>query len=136
MYHLYLSVGIAWLVANVAKPVVTYIREKRLSKETIFTAGGMPSGHTALVVSLATGLYLETGFSAPFLIAFSLAVLVMYDAIRVRSVIENLSRTINELMKHHEGYTPLQEHVGHTPVEVLASLILGIIIPILVYKFF
>ena len=136
MLHLYLSVGIAWLVANVAKPIVTYIREKRLSKETIFTAGGMPSGHTALVVSLTTSLYLETGFSTAFLVALVLAVLVMYDAIRVRSVIENLSRTINELLKHYEGFTPLEEHVGHTPSEVLASLILGIIIPVLIYKIF
>ena len=136
MLHLYLSVGIAWLVANVAKPVVTYIRENRLSKETSYTAGGMPSGHTALVVSLTTSLYLETGFSAIFLVAFALAILVMYDAIRVRSVIENLSRTINDLMKHHEGFTPLEEHVGHTPAEVFVSLVLGIIIPILVYKLF
>ncbi len=136
MYHLYLSVGIAWLAANVAKPIVTYLKEKRLSKETIFTAGGMPSGHTALVVSLTTSLYLETGFSTIFLVALVLAVLVMYDAIRVRSVIENLSRTINDLMKNHEGFTPLEEHVGHTPPEVFVSLVLGIIIPILIYKIF
>jgi acid phosphatase family membrane protein YuiD len=136
MIQLFLSVGLTWLVANIAKPIVTYLKEKRVSKETIFTAGGMPSGHTALVVSLATALYLETGFSAPFLIAFVLAVLVMYDAIRVRSVIENLSRTINALMEHHEGYTPLQEHVGHTPAEVLASLILGVILPVLIYRLF
>lgn len=136
MAPLYLSVAVTWLIANVAKPIVTYLRERRISKETIFTAGGMPSGHASLVVSLTTALYLETGFSAPFLIAFVLAVLVMYDAIRVRSVIENLSRTINDLMQHHQGFTPLQEHVGHTPSEVLVSLILGIVVPVLIYTLF
>ena len=136
MTPLFLSVGLTWLIASVAKPILTYLREKRLGLDTIFTAGGMPSGHASLVVSLTTALYLETGFSPPFLIAFVLATLVMYDAIRVRSVIEKLSRTINALMQHHEGFTPLQEHVGHTPAEVLVSLILGIVVPVLIYRVF
>jgi acid phosphatase family membrane protein YuiD len=133
MTNLAVSVILTWGVANALKPIITLIREKRISRDTIFTNGGMPSGHTSLVVSLVTGLFLETGFSPFFLTALVLAAIVIYDALRVRTAIEEQARVLNRLLEARGDDQRVEENVGHTPAEVLVSLILGIMIPILVY---
>lgn len=134
MKELTLSIAVTWAVANVLKPIITLIKEKRISRETIITNGGMPSGHTALVASLSTSMYLETGFSPYFAIAVILAFLVIYDAVRVRTIIEKQSRLLNQLIKDRDDLTQVEESVGHTPAEVLVSIVLGIIIPFLIYR--
>jgi acid phosphatase family membrane protein YuiD len=93
----------------------------------------MPSGHTALVVSLTTALFLETGLSPLFLTGLVLAILVMYDALKVRIEIERQARVINRLLEEKGLPERLEENVGHTPSEVLVSLALGIAIPVFIY---
>jgi hypothetical protein len=134
MTRLILSVLVTWGLANTLKPIITWIRTKKIGKDTILTKGGMPSGHTCLVAPLATALFLETGFSPFFIIALVMTVIVIYDAIWVRSVIEKHSRIINDLIKNKKDYPKMEENVGHTPAEVLVSIILSIIIPVLIYK--
>lgn len=133
MTYFVLSVAVTWTLANVMKPIVTLIREKRIDRTTIATNGGMPSGHTALVVSLTTALFLETGLTPIFLTGVVLAILVMYDALKVRIEIERQARIINRLLEDKGMPERLEENVGHTPAEVLVSLVLGIVIPIFIY---
>ena len=134
MSPLILSVAVTWTLANVMKPIVTLIREKKINRNTIATNGGMPSGHTALVVSLTTALFLETGASPVFLTGLVLAILVMYDAVKVRIEIERQARVINRLLEEKGMSERLEENVGHTPAEVLVSLVLGIVIPVAIYQ--
>lgn len=129
-----LSIAITWGLANVMKPVITLIREKTINRRTLAGNGGMPSGHTALVVSLATALYLETGLSTGFATGVVLAVLIMYDAVMVRSEIGWQARVLNRLLEKQGIEERLDENVGHKASEVLVSLALGILIPILVYR--
>lgn len=136
MSRLILSVAITWSVANMLKPIITWIRSRKFSKETVFTKGGMPSGHTALSAPLATALFFETGFSPLFVIALILTILVVYDAIWVRTVIEKHSHTINALIKDRNDLPKMEENVGHTPAEVLVSLALSFVIPVFIYKVF
>ena len=136
MTRFILSIAITWGIANVLKPVITLIREKKINRKTIATSGGMPSGHTALVVSLATALFLETGLSTGFATGVVLAVLIMYDAVMVRIEIERQARVLNQLLEKQGIEDRLEENVGHTAPEVLVSLILGILIPLLVYRVF
>jgi acid phosphatase family membrane protein YuiD len=136
MTRLILSVAITWGVANMLKPIITWIRSGKLGKETVFTKGGMPSGHTALSAPLATALFFETGFSPLFVTALILTILVVYDAVWVRTVIEKQSRTINALIADRNDLPKMEENVGHTPVEVLVSLILSFLIPVIIYSVF
>ena len=136
MIKLILSVVVTWSVANMLKPIITWIRSGKFSKETIFTKGGMPSGHTALSAPLATALFFETGFSPLFATALILTILVVYDAIWVRTVIEKHSHAINALIKNRNDLPKMEENVGHTPAEVLVSLALSFVIPLLIYKVF
>jgi len=128
-----LSIVVTWSVANVMKPLITLIREKKINRSTIATKGGMPSGHSALVVSLATALFLETGLSPVFATGAVLAILVMYDAVLVRSEIEKQARILNRLLAKQGIEERLEENVGHTFSEVMVSLALGILIPVLMY---
>jgi len=116
-----LSIVVTWSVANVMKPLITLIREKKINRSTIATKGGMPSGHSALVVSLATALFLETGLSPVFATGAVLAILVMYDAVLVRSEIEKQARILNRLLAKQGIEERLEENVGHTFSEVMVS---------------
>lgn len=95
--------------------------------------GGMPSGHTALAGSLTMALLLETGFSPYFVMGVVITILVIYDAVNVRSIIEQQSKAINKLISDRKDIPKLEENVGHTGLEVAVSLGLSVIIPLLVY---
>jgi len=133
MKEFILSIVISWSFINILKPVISWIKEKKISWDKLIAKGGMPSGHTSLVVSSATALFLETGFSPLFILGVILALIVMYDAFMVRNVIEEQSRVINDFMKDNKEFKKLEENVGHNVIEVLVSLVFGIIIPIIVY---
>jgi acid phosphatase family membrane protein YuiD len=131
-----LAIIITWTTAYVLKVLFSLLKEKKLNKETLISNGGMPSGHTALAASLTMALLLETGFSPYFVIGIVLTILVIYDAVNVRTVIEKQSKAINKLIGDRKNIPRLEEKVGHTLPEVIVSLGLSIIIPLLVYSFF
>ncbi|MBW2990644.1 divergent PAP2 family protein [Candidatus Woesearchaeota archaeon] len=131
--ELVLSIAIAWLFGKVLKTIIDWVKEKKISLKVLFYDGGMPSLHTIAVVSLATGLFLETGFSYWFVISVILALIVINDALNVRWITQNQSKAINKLIMDKPGFKKLSEHVGHKPVDVLVGLVIGIVIPVIVY---
>jgi hypothetical protein len=135
MKQFVLSIIITWSFVYIFKVIFILIKEGRLNKEMLVMNGGMPSGHTALSGSLTMALLLETGFSPYFLIGVVMTILVIYDAVNVRTIIEKQSRAINKLIKDRKDIPPLEEKVGHTFWEVVVSLGLSVIIPVLVYSF-
>jgi acid phosphatase family membrane protein YuiD len=60
----------------------------------------------------------------------------MSDAVKVRMVTQEQSIVLNKLTQGKPGFKKLSEHVGHKPIEVFVSFVLGIIIPIIVYAVF
>ena len=133
MKEFIISIATAWVLVNVLKPSLTWIKEKKITLKSMFTNGGMPSGHTAAVTSLASALYLETGFSPVFILGVIFALLIIYDALRVRTIIGQQSCNTNKLMEHEKCVEKLDEQVGHKTSEVAASIVIGIVIPVLVY---
>ncbi|MBD3414070.1 MAG: divergent PAP2 family protein [Candidatus Aminicenantes bacterium] len=131
-----LSIIITWTAAYVIKILFILIKQGRLNKEMLVMNGGMPSGHTALAASLTMALLLETGFSPYFLIGVVITILVIYDAVNVRPLIEQQSRVINKLTEERDDLPKLEEKVGHTLGEVMVSLGLSVAIPLIVYTFF
>ena len=134
--ELVLSIVIAWLLGKVLKTIIGWVKEKKISLKVLFYDGGMPSLHTVAVVSLATGLFLETGFSAVFILSVVLALIIINDALGVRRVTQEQSIVMNKLIKDNNDFKKLNEHVGHKPLDVFVSLVLGIIIPIIIYTLF
>ena len=126
----------SWFVAQVLKTILHCIIYKKLEIERLFGDGGMPSGHSATVASLATICGLTFGFgSVEFAIAGILATIVCHDATGVRRETGKHAEILNELLKSIETGKPmdLKELVGHTPVQVFAGILIGIGNALLMY---
>lgn len=135
--HVFWAATIAWLVAQVIKIAVALARTRRFDMRLIVASGGMPSSHSALVTALATAVARINGLgSTDFAIAAAFAGVVMYDASGVRQAVSKQARIINSMLDdffHERGLVVkrLGELIGHTPVEVLAGALLGIIFGLL-----
>ncbi len=143
---------ISWVSAQIIKTILHLIKTKKFCAERLTGAGGMPSAHSATVCSLVISTCRVCGIcSAEFALAMVLAMVVMYDATGVRRAaglhakeINRLRRMVNELdeefmdkfddnvdeytSRNVEETKDLKEFLGHTPLEVLAGALLGIII--------
>jgi acid phosphatase family membrane protein YuiD len=125
---------ISWSVAQVLKVVVLLVLTKRIDLHRLVGSGGMPSSHTAFVMALSTAVGLVYGWNTPlFAIAISYAFVVMYDAAGVRRSAGKQAEILNIIIKEvieHKGLKEerLKELIGHTPIEVIAGAILGIMI--------
>jgi len=129
-----LSIIITWVFVYIVKVIFILIKEGRLDKEMLVMNGGMPSGHTALAGSLTMALLLETGFSPYFVMGVVITILVIYDAVNVRTITEKQSRALNKLIEDRKDIPKLEENVGHTIWEAVVSLGLSVVIPLLVYN--
>lgn len=122
----------AWLSAQILKTLTSYWKHGTVKFERLVGAGGMPSSHTALVVSLAWAVGLHEGFgSALFAVTIVLAGIVMYDAAGVRRAAGKQAKVINKLVRqlrveHTVHDITLKELLGHSPIEVFAGAIWGI----------
>jgi len=101
-------------------------------------AGGMPSAHSAMVTALATAVgYVRGWHSALFAIVTVFALIVLYDAVGIRQTVGRQGRFLNQMQQEPAwGDWPrvhLPETTGHTPAEVLAGAVWGILLTILFY---
>ena len=124
----------AWFVAQALKIPTYWLVEKRLDWRRFFGSGGMPSSHTAFVVSLAIMVGVASGFDTPaFAIATVLAAIVMYDASGVRRETGVQGQVLNEIIRKVfvDGQpitdVELKELVGHTKLEVAGGFIVGVL---------
>ena len=128
----------SWFIAQVLKTIIHLIIYKKLDFERLYGDGGMPSGHSATVSSLATMCGLAFGFgSVEFAVTAILAVIVCHDATGVRRETGRHAQILNELLKSLEDGKPmdLKELVGHTPLQVFAGMTIGIVNALLMYFF-
>lgn len=125
---------LAWFIAQVLKVIITLLKEKRMDFTRFIGSGGMPSSHSAFVVSLATSVGLKHGWdSTYFAISAVFTLIVMYDAAGVRRATGKqavvLNKIINEIHQYKEiKQERLKELIGHTPIEVFTGALLGALI--------
>ena len=133
----YLITGVAsWFVAQVLKTILHCIIYKKLDIQRLYGDGGMPSGHSATVASLATMCGLSCGLqSVEFAITAILAIIVCHDAMGVRRETGKQAEVLNELIKYLEtgSEADLKVLVGHTPIQVIAGILIGIGNALLMY---
>ena len=129
---------ISWVAAQVLKVPVYALVEKKINLKRILGSGGMPSSHTSFVVALCLMVGFTAGFdSVHFAVAFVLAAVVMYDAMGVRRETGTQAAVINQILRDVliDGKPisdeALKELVGHTPLEVLAGTLIGVLTVVL-----
>ena len=133
----------SWLVAQVIKMIISSIINKKFSLGWLFSDGGMPSGHSATVSSLAMFSLLSCGPSSfQFAVTMILAIIVCHDATGVRQEAGKHAVLLNEIMETLEllktkmdPYKKLKEYVGHTRVQVIAGITVGVVNALIMYFF-
>lgn len=130
----------AWIIAQTIKVTIGVIKERKFDFRWFVGTGGMPSSHAAGASCLAMAVGLEYGFnSAYFALAASFALVVMFDAQGVRRAAGKQARILNKITDdiYWQGKIDearLRELVGHTPIEVIAGFLLGIIIALIAHR--
>ena len=130
---------IAWLLAQLIKTVIDLVLYGSFNPERMVGSGGMPSSHSSTVCALCTMALMEYGAASfQFSVTFILAMVVMYDAAGVRRETGKQAKVLNAMLRDNPFEwkdevldQKLKELVGHTPLQVTAGAILGIIIAIL-----
>jgi acid phosphatase family membrane protein YuiD len=131
--HILWTAMVGWILAQVLKVPIDSLREHRWNWALFFAAGGMPSSHSALVTSTAAAVGLHIGFDSPvFAVAVALALVVVYDATGVRrqagKQAEKINILVEELLKGHPiNEEHLREAIGHTPLEAMGGVLLGLL---------
>lgn len=131
----------AWLVAQVVKTIIHAIINKRLVWERLVGDGGMPSGHSATVTAVCVMSAFFYGLASfQFAVSGILAIIVCHDAMGVRQQAGKQAVLLNELIKSFETLTSnalpevkLKEFVGHTPIQVIAGILIGAVDAALLY---
>ena len=141
--HLIINSLAAWAAAQILKTIIYAFAHRKLDLERLFGDGGMPSGHSATVTSLATFSGLYRGFgSFEFAVCGILAIVVCHDAMGVRLETQKQGRLLQELVEAFEALhdkdlpeVKLKRFVGHTPLQVITGMILGIVNALVMYHF-
>ena len=131
-----MSAVLIQLLCQLFKVVYYSLKNGRLQIRHFFSAGGMPSAHTAFVASLTVSIGLNAGLdSEVFAVAFVFSVIIVYDILRVRATVQRHSEILSALMGERgvgrdalrlkgTGFR-LQPAIGHTPAEVLVGAVVG-----------
>ena len=142
MNNIIIATIIAMIIAQFLKLPMYYIKTGKIDWRIMFSTGAMPSSHTASVVCAATTVGLISGFeSVSFGIMAVVSGIVIHDAVKVRSESGKQAMAINVMMNEitdikdkvmmqnsKEKEVKLKELIGHTYVEAVSGLMLGIIV--------
>lgn len=127
---------ILWFGIQTFKVLYEYVKEGKWDFKRFMGAGGMPSSHSAVVVSLATLIAKYIGIDSPvFALSALFAFITMYDAAGVRRAVGEQAHILNKVVKEYKDMTPgeyLQEKTGHTPVQVAAGALIGLVTGLIV----
>jgi uncharacterized protein len=128
----------AWVAAQLMKLLDGYFHERRWDWGFFVRSGGMPSAHTALVVSLATTVGFLEGFNSTLFGATTvMALIVMYDAAGVRHAVGVQAGILNRILRELKDRRPkdvehdVRELLGHTPVQVFYGALVGVVVAVL-----
>ena len=126
----------AWLIACLlsqgTKMLLGAIRLKRFDFRWLIGTGGMPSTHAAGVTALSLTIGFQSGFDSPlFAAAIAFTVITLFDAQGVRRWSGRQAQVLNKMMedmyfKRRIQEQRLKELLGHTPIEVLAGMGVGL----------
>lgn len=144
---------ISMLVAQFMKFPVQRIIDKKWTPSIMFSTGGMPSSHSALVTALTLAFLLTEGVTSPyFAISAVFASVIIHDAIGIRREAGKHATVLNQMKDEFELIVKeiskgeekdsqvvekkLKELLGHEPIEAASGVLLGIILTLAYYFLF
>ncbi len=128
--HLILIPLAAYIVATLLKGLFL-LRKNNFHLQAMLSTGGMPSGHSALVASLATAIGIKYGpLHDLFVLALVFAAIVIYDAMNIRYQSGLHAHALNKI----KGEKQLNESLGHLPSETLVGSMIGVFVAALLMQ--
>ncbi len=133
--------ALSWAAAQIIKIILDFLANKKINFTRLLSSGGMPSSHSSFVTSVSMYMGFTEGFDSPiFALCFAFSMVVMYDAAGVRRAAGKQAEILNLFIENAESIglkidKKLKELLGHSPIEVFAGAILGIIVAAIFYKF-
>lgn len=131
--------AIALFSAQALKTITNMAKERRVNFRVAVGTGGMPSSHTALVVSVTTTIALTQGLDSPlFDVCCVFSSIVMYDATGLRQAAGKQAAVLNKIVEELQTFhlpreQRLKELLGHTKLEVVGGALFGGLIALLVH---
>jgi len=136
---IFLAAVSSWIISQFLKTLITLFTNsvstfKDLVELLFWRTGGMPSSHSALVASVSTTIGFKNGIASDlFIFSCCFALVVIRDAVGVRRSSGDQARALNELgdsvaARMDYRFKPVKEIQGHSPMEVLAGILLGFFI--------
>lgn len=122
----------SWCTAQATKLIICFVKTGKINLRYFVSTGEMPSAHSATVSGLATSIGLVCGFDTPlFAMATTFAIITMFDASTVRYAAGQQAAVINKMVSKTQdesfGNVRLKEVLGHTRLEVLMGMLVGIV---------
>jgi acid phosphatase family membrane protein YuiD len=141
---IFLSTVTSMCVAQIIKLIIYLLTQKDkkildVFKDILWRTGGMPSSHSAIVCALVTSSGIVEGISSNFFIlTLVFAMIVLRDSMGVRRAAGLQAKSLNNLGKQSAEkngleFNPVKEIQGHTPLEIIAGVLLGILIAVIFY---
>ena len=125
--YLFLIPLVVLVLAEVTKMVVEHVKTGS-GHLRLFHPGGMPSSHSAFVMSLLIVVGKKLGMeSVEFAIAFVFAAITWYDAMSSRRAIGDQAKVLNRLQK----WQHFTETLGHSFKEVIAGIAFGAVVTVI-----
>jgi hypothetical protein len=136
--NIFLSVLLAGSISQLIKIMLLLIRSKQeFNINDLIVTGGIPSTHSAMVAALTTIIWLNQGFSPLFFVVFTFSLIILRDAMGVRRSVGEEGKVIEKLIKRQNMIVDKFHYsLGHTPLEVLSGIIIGLISAIFSYSVF
>lgn len=122
------------IITQFLKFIIGGLYEKKWNVAALTAYGGMPSTHTATVISLLTILGMTQGLDTPlFGVALIFAGITIRDAIGFRQFLGQHGHVLNLLAqaqgsKKKNQLPEMKEVIGHTPMEAFLGGIIGFVL--------
>ena len=137
----FISAFFAGGLAQLIKFAVAAVRQRRFDFSLLWSAGGMPSAHSALVTALAVSVGLTEGFDAhEAMIAVGFGTIVLVDAATLRRAVGEHAALLNRIASQLDAAgrfeaKRLRERLGHSRREVIAGVFFGMAVAYTVCRF-
>lgn len=130
---------LSWFIAQVMKTIINFVLLGKFQLERMWGDGGMPSAHSATVCAMTIATARSAGVDSPiFAVACVVAIITMHDAMGVRHETGEQAKVLNQMIDQwievSEQNAPflqnmhLKEMVGHTPLQVVAGFLVGVVV--------
>lgn len=121
---------LAYIITSFIKGSIHAIKTEKIDFERFVGSGGMPSVHSAIIISMTVAVLLKHGINSDiFWVCLTLAVIIIYDAVNVRYEAGLHAEEINKVI----GEKKFKESLGHSPLEAMAGSVLWALIAFLLF---